>query len=82
MHHDQTYQQLMQLLERDIKSMLEQHNARVRGHDEINLDLGRGEVVYSKANKPLWTARAELIGCFLRDVSIWRVVVVRKAIDP
>lgn len=72
MHHDQTYQRLMQLLERDIKNMLERQNARIRGHDEINLDLGRGEVVYARGNKPLWTARAELIGSFLRDVSIWR----------
>lgn len=72
MHHDERYQRLMQLLEREIAHMLERHNARIRGHDDLDLDLGRGLVVYLQRNKTLWMGRAELIGTFMRDVSIWR----------
>ncbi|MFW5739896.1 MAG: hypothetical protein ACOC1F_05980, partial [Myxococcota bacterium] len=72
MAHDERYQRLMQLLERDISVMLERHNARIRGNDDVELDLGRGVVVYLHRSKTLWMARVELIGTFLRDMSIWR----------
>jgi len=72
MHHDERYQRLMQLLESEIAHMLERHNARIRGHDDLDLDLGRGLVVYLQHNKTLWMGRTELIGTFMRDVSIWR----------
>lgn len=72
MHNDERYQRLMQLLERDITSMLEKYNSRIRGHDAIDLDLGRGLVVYLKSGKALWSARTDLIGSYMRDVTLWR----------
>jgi hypothetical protein len=71
-HHDDRFARLMQLLQLEIARMLEQHNDRIRGHDEVNLDLGRGAVVYVRHNKTLWVGRVELIGTYLRDMSVWR----------
>ncbi|HNS98894.1 MAG TPA: hypothetical protein PKL73_18205 [Polyangiaceae bacterium] len=69
---DQRLEQLHHSLQAEIASMLQRHEARVRGYDAVDLDLGRGTIIFSNNNNTLWTGRVELIGTFLPDTNAWR----------
>ncbi|HQB44991.1 MAG TPA: hypothetical protein PLV85_15360, partial [Polyangiaceae bacterium] len=66
---DQRLEQLHHSLQAEIASMLQRHEARVRGYDAVDLDLGRGTIIFSNNNNTLWTGRVELIGTFLPDTN-------------